>query len=62
MPDELIVAIALILVLEGGLYALFPDGMRKMVLHIERVPASSLRSAGLLAATLGVGIIWLVKN
>ena len=62
MPDELIVAIALILVLEGGLYALFPDGMRKMALLIERVPASSLRSAGLLAATVGVGIIWLVKN
>ena len=62
MPDELIIAIALILVLEGGLYALFPDGMRKMVLQIERVPASSLRSAGLLTATIGVGIIWLVRN
>ncbi|MGB0630740.1 MAG: DUF2065 domain-containing protein [Alphaproteobacteria bacterium] len=62
MPDELIVAIALILVLEGGLYALFPDGMRKMAMQIERVPASSLRSAGLLAATIGVGIIWLVRN
>jgi len=62
MPDELIVAIALILVLEGGLYALFPDGMRKMALQIERVPASTLRTAGLLAAIIGVGIIWLLKN
>lgn len=62
MADELIIAIALILVLEGGLYALFPDGMRKMALQIERVPASTLRSAGLLAATVGVGIIWLVRN
>ena len=62
MSDELIVAIALILVLEGGLYALFPDGMRKMALQIERVPASTLRTAGLLAATIGVGIIWLLKN
>ena len=62
MSDELIISIALILVLEGGLYALFPGGMRAMALQIERVPASSLRSAGLLAATIGVGIIWLVKN
>ena len=62
MSDELIVAIALILVLEGGLYALFPNGMRKMALQIERVPASTLRTAGLLAATIGVGIIWLLKN
>jgi uncharacterized protein YjeT (DUF2065 family) len=62
MPDELIVAIALILVLEGGLYALFPGGMRKMAMQVERVPVSKLRSAGLLAATVGVGIIWLVRN
>jgi uncharacterized protein YjeT (DUF2065 family) len=62
MPDELIVAIALILVLEGGLYALFPGGMRKMAMQVERVPVSTLRSAGLLAATVGVGIIWLVRN
>lgn len=62
MLDELIVAIALILVLEGGLYALFPGGMRKMAMQVERVPVSTLRSAGLLAATVGVGIIWLVRN
>ena len=62
MPDELIVAIALILVLEGGLYALFPGGMRKMAMQVERVPVSTLRSAGLLAATVGVGIIWLARN
>tara|TARA_E500000331_G_scaffold306848_1_gene311400 strand:- start:207 stop:395 length:189 start_codon:yes stop_codon:yes gene_type:complete len=61
VPDELILAIALILVIEGGLYAIFPDGMRRMALQIERLSPSALRSAGLLAATVGVGIIWLFK-
>ncbi|MBT5647661.1 MAG: DUF2065 domain-containing protein [Rhodospirillaceae bacterium] len=61
MPEELITAIALILVIEGGLYALFPEGMRRMALQIEKVAPSSLRSAGLLAATVGVGIIWLIR-
>ena len=61
MPDELILAIALILVIEGGLYAIFPDGMRRMALQIERLSPSALRSAGLLAATVGVGIVWLFK-
>ena len=61
MPDELILAIALILVIEGGLYAIFPEGMRKMALQIERLSPSALRSAGLLAATVGVGIVWLFK-
>lgn len=62
MPDELITAIALILVIEGGLYALFPEGMRKMALQIEKVSPSALRSAGLLAATVGVGIVWLMRS
>lgn len=61
MPDELITAIALILVIEGGLYALFPEGMRKMAMQIEKVSPSSLRSTGLLAATVGVGIVWLMR-
>jgi len=61
VPDELITAIALILVIEGGLYALFPEGMRRMALQIEKVAPSSLRSAGLLAATVGVSIIWLIR-
>jgi uncharacterized protein YjeT (DUF2065 family) len=61
VPEELITAIALILVIEGGLYALFPEGMRRMALQIEKVAPSSLRSAGLLAATVGVGIIWLIR-
>lgn len=61
MPDELITAIALILVIEGGLYALFPEGMRRMAQQIEKVAPASLRSAGLLAATVGVGIIWVIR-
>lgn len=62
MTDELILALALILVIEGGLYALFPDGMKRMALQVERFSASSLRSAGLLAATVGVGIVWFVRR
>ena len=62
MSNELVIAAALILVIEGALYALFPEGMRKMLRHIERVPASSLRNSGLLAAIFGVGIIWLARN
>ena len=62
MTNELVVAIGLILALEGGLYALFPEGMRKMALHIQHVSGPALRSTGLLAAISGVGIIWLVKD
>lgn len=62
MSDELFIAIGLVLVIEGALYALFPAAMKRMALSIERIPPSSLRSAGLLAATAGVGIVWLVRS
>ncbi len=62
MPDELILAIALVFVIEGGLYALFPEAMKNFAAKIDQIPSSSLRSGGLLAATLGVGIIWIIKS
>lgn len=62
MSDELLLSIALILVIEGALYALFPAGMKRMALQIERIPLASLRSSGLLAATVGVGIVWLLRR
>jgi uncharacterized protein YjeT (DUF2065 family) len=62
LADELIVAIALILVIEGALYALFPAGMKRMAQQLQKIPAGSLRAAGLVAATAGVGIVWLLKR
>jgi uncharacterized protein YjeT (DUF2065 family) len=62
LADELIVAIALILVIEGALYALFPTGMKWMAQQLQQIPAGSLRAAGLVAATAGVGIVWLMKR
>ena len=61
MSDELFVAIGLVLVIEGALYALFPAGMKRMALSVERIPPATLRSAGLAAAIAGVGIVWLVR-
>jgi uncharacterized protein YjeT (DUF2065 family) len=62
LADELVIAIALILVIEGGLYALFPEGMKKMMVTVLAIPVSTLRSVGLFVATVGVAIIWLLKN
>lgn len=55
-------ALALMLVIEGVLYALFPDGMKRMVAQMLAVPAPVLRAAGLAAACLGVGFVWLVRR
>ncbi|HZS84876.1 MAG TPA: DUF2065 domain-containing protein [Stellaceae bacterium] len=59
---DLWTALALVLVLEGVVYALFPEGMKRMAAQMLTVPAPMLRAAGLVAACLGVGAVWLVRQ
>ena len=54
-------ALALVFVIEGALYALFPDAMKRMMEQVISLPSSLLRSVGLAAAGLGVGAIWLIR-
>ena len=59
---ELLTALALVLVIEGLLYAAFPEQMRRMVVSLLELPASTLRAGGLIAAVVGVGIVWLLRG
>lgn len=60
--SDLIVAIGLVLVIEGALYALFPGGMQRMMQQMQAVAPSSLRTTGLVAAAIGLVIVWLVRG
>ena len=62
MVSELVVAFGLILVIEGVLYSLFPQAMKRILEHIQTLPAQSLRSAGLFSTVLGVVIVWLMRR
>ncbi len=55
-------AIGLALVMEGALYALFPEGMKKMMAYALAQPLGILRSVGLAAAIVGVCIVWLIRG
>jgi len=59
---ELIIAIGLLLFIEGMLYALFPSKMKNMLKTIEKFSANQLRISGLLFAVLGFVIIWYFKR
>jgi hypothetical protein len=54
--------LALVLVIEGILYALFPDGMKRVAARAMAVPPQIMRAAGLLTATIGVVIVWLLRH
>lgn len=60
--SEIISALGLVMVLEGALYALFPDAMRRMAAQIALLPGSQLRAMGLLLAGLGFAIVAAIKS
>ena len=60
--SDFIVALGLVLVIEGVLYAVLPDAMKRIMTQVLDMPASQLRAAGLAAAVIGLGIVWAVRN
>ena len=58
---ELIIAIGLLLFIEGALYALFPSKMKNMLKTIEKLSPSQLRIGGFVFALIGFVIIWYFK-
>jgi uncharacterized protein YjeT (DUF2065 family) len=59
---DLAVALGLVLVIEGSLWALTPSLARKLLRATEGMPEGSLRMVGALAAAVGVLVIWLVRG
>ena len=59
---ELGVALGMVMVIEGALYALFPDGMRRTMVILLKQSNSLVRGAGLCLALAGFIVVWLLKN
>ncbi|MGY6635415.1 MAG: DUF2065 domain-containing protein [Alkalilacustris sp.] len=57
----ILLAIGLVLVVEGLVFALAPSRLEELVALIARLPVETRRLIGLLALTLGVGLIWIAR-
>ena len=55
-------ALALVLVIEGLLYALFPEAMQRMMRIALEAPPTVLRNGGLAASILGFIVVWLIRG
>ena len=58
----LITALGLVLIIEGLLYAVFPDAGRRMMAIALGQPVSRLRVFGLLAAAVGLVIVAAIRG
>ena len=60
--DDFLTAIGLVLVIEGALYALFPEGMQRMMEQALAMEPSFLRKSGLAVAIAGFFVVWLMRG
>ena len=59
--DKVLLALGLVLALEGAVYALFPTFLRRIVRQLDMVNDAQLRLGGLVALVAGVVLVWLVN-
>lgn len=59
---DFLTAVALAIAIEGAAYALFPDAMKRMMARVLTQPTTMLRTAGLIAAALGVAVVWAIRG
>lgn len=60
--SDFIVAIGLVLAIEGLVYAAFPQAAKRMAANVMGAEDAPLRVVGVVAAVLGVLMVWLVRG
>ena len=59
---DFLTALGLALVIEGALYGLFPQAMRRMLVHALNLPPESMRIGALALAAVGVAVVWVARS
>lgn len=62
MIPDVLMALGLVLVIEGLLYALVPGHLKSMMLAMQKLSNDQLRIGGVLAIATGVAAVWMVRN
>ncbi len=60
--SDFLVALGLVLVMEGLLFAAFPRWAKGAVANVLEMPDGTLRLVGLFSAVIGVLAIWLIRG
>ncbi|MEO3386272.1 DUF2065 family protein [Mesorhizobium sp. CAU 1741] len=60
--SDLVVALGLVLVIEGILYGGLPQLAKRLAAEVLTMPEQAMRIGGLVALALGVLIVWFVRG
>ena len=60
--SDFLAALGLVFVLEGLLFAAFPDFAKHAMESVMQAPDSLLRIVGLVSAILGIALIWIIRG
>jgi len=60
--NDLLTALALVLVIEGLLLAISPNIPQRVLLMLAQIPPSVVRTGGLAAMALGTFFVWLLRG
>lgn len=59
---DFLTALGLMLMLEGAIYALFPEQMKRMIVQILALPAGQIRMVGVVTAVFGFVILGVLRG
>jgi uncharacterized protein YjeT (DUF2065 family) len=59
---DFIVALGLVFVIEGLIFAVSPTAAKNAMAHVLQTPDGPLRLVGIACAVLGVVLVWLVRG
>ena len=59
---DFIVAIGLVLALEGLVFAAFPRAAKQAMANVLETPDQMLRIVGIVCALIGILVIWIVRG
>jgi uncharacterized protein YjeT (DUF2065 family) len=59
---DFLVAIGLVFVIEGLIFAAFPLSAKKAVVAVMETPDATLRIVGVVSAIFGLMLVWLMRG
>jgi hypothetical protein len=60
--SDFLAALGLVFVIEGLIFAAFPDAAKRAMASVLETPDTSLRLIGIGSALLGLIVVWLVRG